>query len=194
MNEYVGDSQKSPSNGLFQDERHAEVEIDKYNITVPTRITAPIRPASSRVSSDRVDRTSTPAQSIIVPCQHIRIGDLLLLQRRPCQVLRISTSNSGQSRYLGVDIFTRELHEDTSFTSKPAPSFIFHNMLAPTFKQYRVLDIYNDTHVVAMIETGDTKERLPVLHQNSLLQIIVKSFESRQGSVIVLVIDDGSIS
>ena len=65
-----------------------------------------------------------------------------MLQHRPCQVIRISTSAAtGQYRYLGVDLFTKQLHEESSFIAHPAPSVVVQTMLGPIFKQYRVLDM-----------------------------------------------------
>ena len=59
--------------------------------------------------------------TVTIPCHHIRLGDILMLQGRPCQVIRISTSAAtGQHRYLGVDLFTKQLHEESSFVSSPA--------------------------------------------------------------------------
>jgi hypothetical protein len=102
-------------------------------------------------------RTMTP-NTITIPCHHIRIGDLLILQGRPCQVIRITTSaQTGQHRYLGVDLFTKQLHEESSFISNPAPSVIVQNMLGPVFKQYRVLDIRDDGSVVAMSDSGNSE-------------------------------------
>ena len=129
--------------------------------------------------------------SITIPCHHIRIGDLLILQGRPCQVIRITTSShTGQHRYLGVDLFTKQLHEESSFISNPSPSVIVQNMLGPVFKQYRVLDIRADGRVVAMTETGDVKQGLPVLDQSSLLRKIEDAFANGRGSVRVLVLSD----
>jgi hypothetical protein len=129
--------------------------------------------------------------TITIPCHHIRIGDLLILQGRPCQVIRITTSaQTGQHRYLGVDLFTKQLHEESSFVSNPSPSVVVQNMLGPVFKQYRVLDIRDDGAVVAMTETGDVKQGLPVLDQSSLLARLTESFNNGRGSVRVLVIND----
>lgn len=140
-------------------------------------------------------RTSTITMSstnaITIPCHHIRIGDLLILQGRPCQVIRITTSSqTGQHRYLGVDLFTKQLHEESSFISNPAPSVVVQNMLGPVFKQYRVLDIREDGRVVCMTETGDIKQGLPVLDQSGLLKKITDSFDNGRGSIRVLVIND----
>ena len=80
--------------------------------------------------------------TVTIPCHHIRLGDILILQGRPCQVIRISTSAAtGQYRYLGVDLFTKQLHEESSFVSNPAPSVVVQTMRGPVFKQYRVLDL-----------------------------------------------------
>ncbi|KAF2085358.1 hypothetical protein K490DRAFT_46843, partial [Saccharata proteae CBS 121410] len=135
--------------------------------------------------------TMAPPNTITIPCHHIRIGDLLILQGRPCQVIRITTSSqTGQHRYLGVDLFTKQLNEESSFISNPAPSVVVQNMLGPVFKQYRVLDIREDGRIVAMTETGDVKQGLPVLDQSSLLKRVTDSFDNGRGSIRVLVISD----
>lgn len=132
------------------------------------------------------------SNTITIPCHHIRIGDLLILQGRPCQVIRITTSaQTGQHRYLGVDLFTKQLHEESSFVSNPTPSVIVQNMLGPVFKTYRVLDMREDGRVVAMTETGDVKQGLPVIDQDGLWSRLNESFANGRGSVRVLVINDG---
>ncbi|OSS54916.1 hypothetical protein B5807_00790 [Epicoccum nigrum] len=139
-------------------------------------------------------RKMASANTITIPCHHIRIGDLLILQGRPCQVIRITTSSqTGQHRYLGVDLFTKQLHEESSFISNPAPSVVVQNMLGPVFKQYRVLDIREDGRVVAMTETGDVKQGLPVLDQSGLSSRLAESFDNGRGSVRILVINDDGL-
>ena len=129
--------------------------------------------------------------TVTIPCHHIRLGDFLMLQGRPCQVIRISTSPAtGQYRYLGVDLFTKQLHEESSFISNPAPSVVVQTMLGPVFKQYRVLDL-QDGIVVAMTETGDVKQGLAVIDQSNLWSRLSSAFESGRGSVRVLVLNDG---
>jgi len=145
--------------------------------------------------------------TVTIPSHHIRMGDLLILQGRPCQVIRITTSAAtGQHRYLGVDLFTRQLHEESSFISNPSPSVIVQTMLGPVFKQYRVLDlqdrtgessnnikllqITNSLIVVAMTENGDVKQALPVLDQSNLWTRLKEAFENGRGSVRVLVVAD----
>lgn len=138
-----------------------------------------------------IERGGGP-NTITVPCHHIRIGDLLILQGRPCQVIRITTSaQTGQYRYLGVDLFTKQLQEESSFVSNPTPSVIVQNMLGPVFKTYRVLDMREDGRVVAMTETGDVKQGLPVIDQGGLWSRLNESFANGRGSVRVMVINDG---
>ncbi|KAL2198552.1 hypothetical protein P885DRAFT_76159 [Corynascus similis CBS 632.67] len=149
----------------------------------------------SEVRETRRPRASSSEGSytpntVTIPCHHIRLGDILILQGRPCQVIRISTSAAtGQHRYLGVDLFTKQLHEESSFVSNPAPSVVVQTMLGPVFKQYRVLDM-QDGHIVAMTETGDVKQNLPVIDQSNLWGRLQKAFESGRGSVRVLVVTD----
>ncbi|KAH6628410.1 hypothetical protein F5144DRAFT_654776 [Chaetomium tenue] len=142
------------------------------------------------VESRETRRSPKSPNTVSIPCHHIRLGDILILQGRPCQVIRISTSAAtGQHRYLGVDLFTKQLHEESSFVSNPAPSVVVQTMIGPVFKQYRVLDM-QDGHIVAMTETGDVKQNLPVIDQSSLWNRLKKAFESGRGSVRVLVVTD----
>ncbi|KAL6902879.1 HEX1-like protein [Trichoderma evansii] len=135
--------------------------------------------------------TEQQPNTVSIPCHHIRLGDFLMLQGRPCQVIRISTSSAtGQYRYLGVDLFTKQLHEESSFIANPAPSVVVQTMLGPVFKQYRVLDMA-DGYVTAMTETGDVKQGLSVIDQSNLWSRLQQAFESGRGSVRVLVLNDG---
>jgi hypothetical protein len=150
--------------------------------------------SSNIPSAPATARKMASANTITIPCHHIRIGDLLILQGRPCQVIRITTSSqTGQHRYLGVDLFTKQLHEESSFISNPAPSVVVQNMLGPVFKQYRVLDIREDGRVVAMTESGDVKQGLPVLDQSGLITRLTESFDNGRGSVRILVINDDGL-
>jgi hypothetical protein len=90
---------------------------------------------------------------------------------------------------LGVDLFTKQLHEESSFISNPSPSVVVQTMLGPVFKQYRVLDLQDGT-VVAMTETGDVKQAIPVIDQSNLWSRLSEAFETGRGSVRVLVIND----
>ncbi|KAF3064197.1 Woronin body major protein [Daldinia childiae] len=145
----------------------------------------------SRASSSKSNGAPSIPNTVTIPCHHVRMGDILILQGRPCQVIRISTSSAtGQHRYLGVDLFTKQLHEESSFVSNPAPSVVVQTMLGPVFKQYRVLDI-QDGSVVAMTETGDVKTGVPVIDQSNLWQRLTQAFNAGHGSVRVLVLNDG---
>lgn len=161
-------------------EREEDIVIERETMSAPRHR-----------DSGRYSERSYSSNVITIPCHHIRIGDLLILQGRPCQVIRITTSaQTGQHRYLGVDLFTTELHEESSFVSNPAPSVVVQNMLGPVFKQYRVLDMRDDGRVVAMTETGDVKQGLPVLDQSELSERLTESFAGGRGSIRVLVIND----
>ncbi|KAF2482696.1 translation protein SH3-like domain-containing protein [Neohortaea acidophila] len=137
-------------------------------------------------------RHTSSRNTVTIPCHFIRIGDILILQGRPCQVIRITTSAAtGQHRYLGVDLFTKQLQEESSFMSNPSPSVYVQNMRGPVFKQYRVLDLREEERrVVCMTETGDVKQGLPVLDQSKLFERIRSKFAGGRGSVRVLVISD----
>ncbi|TID23526.1 putative woronin body major protein [Venturia nashicola] len=179
-----------------------QISAPRHTHVSSSHSTAPAKHASPPphyASTHSVSHTHIPeshkmstAATITIPCHHIRIGDLLMLQGRPCQVIRITTSSqTGQHRYLGVDLFTKQLHEESSFISHPSPSVVVQNMTGPVFKQYRVLDIRDDGRVVAMTETGDVKQGLPVIDQSDLLGRLSESFDNGRGSVRVLVINDG---
>lgn len=171
-----------------------EVVVQDKEITVSSPREERVSSASysSRRPAAPAARAMSSLTTVTIPCHHIRIGDLLILQGRPCQVIRITTSSqTGQHRYLGVDLFTKQLHEESSFISNPAPSVVVQNMLGPVFKQYRVLDIRDDGRVVAMTDSGDVKQGIQVLDQSSLLDRIGESFDSGRGAVRVLVINDG---
>lgn len=64
-------------------------------------------------------------------------------------------------------------------------------MLGPVFKQYRVLDIRDDGQIVAMTESGDVKQGIPVVDQGNLLEKIERAYNQGHGSVRVLVINEG---
>ncbi|KAJ5524776.1 hypothetical protein N7494_011426 [Penicillium frequentans] len=134
----------------------------------------------------------TPGETVSIPCHFVRIGDILILQGRPCQVIRISVSSqTGQHRYLGVDLFTRQLQEESSFVSNPSPSVVVQTMLGPVFKTYRILDVNGDGTLTAMTENGDIKQALPVITQGGLSKRIGDAFANGRGSVRALVINDG---
>lgn len=173
--------------------RHEHHEREELIIEKEDRDRGPTRIRDGvRESVRYVERSGRPHHTITIPCHHIRIGDLLILQGRPCQVIRITTSaQTGQHRYLGVDLFTKQLREESSFVSNPSPSVIVQNMLGPVFKTYRVLDMRDDGRVVAMTETGDVRQGLPVIDQDGLWARLNESFANGRGSVRVLVINDG---
>lgn len=130
--------------------------------------------------------------TVTIPCHFIRLGDLVILQGRPCEIIRISMSaQTGQYRYLGVDLFTKQLQEESSFNTNPEASVYVQSMLGPVFKQYRILDIREDGRVVCMTETGDVKQGLSVIDNNNLFNKIERAYGDGRGSVRALVINDG---
>lgn len=153
--------------------------------------THPRNNASRRDPAHPTELRFFNSQGVVVPCPNVRLGDFAILQGRPCQVLRISTSTStGQYKYLGVDIFTKFLYQDVSSVQYPAPGVRVHFILAPFLKQYRVLD-YQDGCLVAATEDGDIRQNLPVIEQSNLDIRISRALESSTGSVCVLVLSDG---
>lgn len=179
----VADRIMHPVHGGSGSSGHHQYQHEEHPDEVPM--------TTSRTERVRAVERSIPHNTITIPCHHIRLGDLVMLQGRPCQVIRISTSSAtGQHRYLGVDLFTKQLHEDSSFVSHPSPSAVVQNMLGPVFKQYRILDLRSDGSVVAMTETGEVKQGLPVLDQNGLVERLADAFDNGRGSVRVLVLGD----
>ncbi|KAJ8609082.1 hypothetical protein MRB53_039281 [Persea americana] len=146
-----------------------------------------VKMTTSRPSAE----DTTYKHTITIPSHHIRIGDLLILQGRPCQVIRISTSPAtGQHRYLGVDLFSKQLYEETSFTTSPAANVVVQNMRGPVFKQYRVLDMHEHGHVVAMTEGGSIRQGLRVVG-GGVWGKMRDAWDGGRVGVRVLVIEDG---
>jgi len=156
-----------------------EITLSAKTISQP-RESAPA-PVAAAVSSN-----------FTIPCHHIRIGDLVILQQRPCQVIRITTSaQTGQHRYLGVDLFTKQLHEEPCVVTHPSPSVVLHSMLTPGFKQYRLIDIADAGGLVCMTESGEIIQSLKIVDQGNLMEKVKTAYGQGTGSVRVLVINDG---
>lgn len=148
-------------------------------------------PKSKPAPSASAPTAAAVSSNFTIPCHHIRIGDLVILQQRPCQIIRITTSaQTGQHRYLGVDLFTKELHEEPCVVTHPSPSVVLHSMLTPGFKQYRLIDIRDDGKLVAMTDTGEIKAGLKVVDQGQLASKVKSAYGFGTGSVRVLVIND----
>ncbi|KAL7274516.1 hypothetical protein RUND412_002578 [Rhizina undulata] len=162
----------------------AELEAVDYALSTHQKV---YESGKSHISSAHAQNKNT----FTIPCHHIRIGDLVILQHRPCQIIRITTSaQTGQHRYLGVDLFTKQLHEEPCVVSHPSPSVVLHSLLGPVFKQYRLVDIRDDGKLVAMTETGEIKQGLRVVDQGHLWGKLKEAFGHGSGSVRVLVISD----
>jgi len=172
----------------FRDHHHHErEEVVIEEETGPSRLRE-----GTRENVRYVEPRHAPHNTVSIPCQFIRIGDIVILQGRPCQLIRITTSpQTGQYRYLGVDLFTRKLQEESSFMSNPQPSVYVQSILGPVYKQYRILDLRSDGRVVCMTESGDVKQGLRVIDQGGLYSKIERSFSDGRGSVRAMVINDG---
>ena len=92
---------------------------------------------------------------------------------------------------LGVDLFTRQLQEESSFVANPSPSVVVQTMLGPIYKTYRILDLRDDGSIVAMTESGDVRQGLPVIPQGNLYRRIRDAYSEGRGSVRALVINEG---
>ncbi|KAJ5784542.1 uncharacterized protein N7503_009754 [Penicillium pulvis] len=114
-----------------------------------------------------------------IPFSAIRVGDFILLGGRACQVIRIDDS-SDQPKYIGVDIFTNQLREETASGSI---------MMGPDFKYYRPLDM-SDGFITGMDEMGTVKQEILVLDVSNLWSRLVQAFESRRGPVWAWVLTD----
>ena len=174
---------------------HATEVIDDRRPEAVEEVAGPTRPRDGgrdQVRFVEPRRAMSRFDTVTIPCHFIRVGDLVILQGRPCEVIRINlSSQTGQYRYLGVDLFTKKLQEESSFNTNPEPSVYVQSMLGPVFRQYRILDIRDDGLIVCMTETGDIKQGLPVIDNNGLFGKIEASFNDGRGSVRALVINDG---
>ncbi|RMZ83629.1 hypothetical protein DV738_g1137, partial [Chaetothyriales sp. CBS 135597] len=176
-----------PPRRRIDEVRGGDVDVE---VTGPRRVREGLTENVRLVAPRRSGRDGL--DTITIPCHFIRIGDLLILQGRVCEVIRISISSStGQYRFLGVDLFTKKLQEESSFDSNPESSVYVQSMLGPVFKQYRILDIRQDGLIVALTESGDVKQGLPVIDNGGLFSKIERAFADGCGSVRALVINDG---
>ncbi|KAF3914931.1 hypothetical protein ABW20_dc0108517 [Dactylellina cionopaga] len=160
-------------------------------------------PESETVVVKSVRKTKAPAAApaapvavassdFTIPCHHIRVGDLVILQKRPSQIIRITTSAAtGQHRYLGVDLFSGELREEVCVISHPSPSVVIHSMLTPAFKQYKVIQAGDDATLFVQTDNGEVKTGIKIVAQGDLTKKINTAFGESPGAVRVLVISDG---
>ncbi|RYN49576.1 hypothetical protein AA0118_g11389 [Alternaria tenuissima] len=200
----VKDKKASTALQLAVDGKHQELEKEllEHGANTTHRPQGEIQedPITQTITRDHVTPTAirsatTSMRSIVVPCHHIRIGDLLILQGHPCQVIRITTSSkTGQHKYLGVDLFNKQLYEESSFISNPAPSVVIQNMLGPVFNQYRALDMRDDGRVIAMTQSGDVKQGIRVLDQSGLLERLTKAINNNgHGNIRLLIVNSNGI-
>ncbi|CAG8021527.1 unnamed protein product [Penicillium olsonii] len=136
---------------------------------------------------EKTEDTDSPFKSTEKLCSSIRLGDFLLLQGRPCQVIKISRpSGTGQYRYLGADVLSQQLHEESSFTSTSESEQAARVL---DFMSWPILDI-GDGVATAMNETGDVKQDVRVNDNGNLLSRLRRAVESGRGKIYGLVLHD----
>ncbi|KAJ6035975.1 hypothetical protein N7540_000254 [Penicillium herquei] len=119
---------------------------------------------------DQPDISGTPKGTEKL-CSTISVGDVLLLQGRPCHVTGISGPNAaGQYRYTGIDIMSKQCNEEFSIASaSKIPIRVLAT--APEFKEWPFLDL-KDGHATVMDTYGqsgrcetqfETKEAIGVI-------------------------------
>jgi hypothetical protein len=127
-----------------------------------------------------------------IPCHRIHVGQSVILQKRPCQITRITTSSTtGQHQYLGVDLFTDQLAEETCVVKDPSPSFVLHNMVTPSFKEYNVIQAGDGCVMFFQTDSGEVKTGVAVIAQGGLSKKINEAFTQSLGAVRVFVISEG---
>ncbi|CVK85056.1 related to HYP2-translation initiation factor eIF5A.1 [Fusarium mangiferae] len=145
--------------------------------------------AESSEKDQAEDGLDLGSLTVKVPCHHIRLGDYIILQGRPCSIIKIMTSSkTGQYFYEGCDLFDRRLYTGYSFIWSPAPRIAVQSMLGPVFKQYRVLRL---EHGMAVI-SGENEGEYPgvkILQNQSLYSRLENALNSNREFVIVVVLE-----
>ncbi|KAK0616732.1 hypothetical protein B0T14DRAFT_523713 [Immersiella caudata] len=142
-------------------------------------------------STSRI-QTGPCAQACTKPCQQVRLGDILLLQGYYCQVIRISSNaNTRQYKYLGVDLQSRLLKEDSSFINQLPSGENVQSIISPIFQVYRVLEVQAAAGTIkAMTNIGTVRNSVPVLDKSSLISRLSTALRSDSGTVFALVVYD----
>ncbi|CAG7936964.1 unnamed protein product [Penicillium salamii] len=124
-------------------------------------------------------------KTLEIPCSSIKLADFIILQGRPCQVIKISTSTTtGIPIYRGVDAVTGQFYEASPSQSSPS------TMLGPKFKLYKLLDIH-DGCITAMTETGNVKQGLNPMKASGVFQRCQTALEKDCPQVMLHVLNDG---
>lgn len=133
---------------------------------------------------------TNPSNGVTVSCGNIRLGGYLLLEGRPCRVIRISTSATGHYHYLGVDVSTDELHKQSSYITMPTVGEILQTMLSPVLKEYSVLGLQNG-RITAETDTGEVIDGISIPKHSRLYTRLSQALsDSSNGIIHILVIED----
>jgi hypothetical protein len=124
--------------------------------------------------------------------KEIKVDDIIQIPRRPCKVVTINTfSTTDQYRYLGTDLSTQQLHEESSLTTNPEPGVVKQTILAPGMKYYLVQDLA-DGFATGLDKESNVKERIAVWEVSNLWTQIKRAFESNQSYAWVGALSDGN--
>ncbi|KAJ5727662.1 hypothetical protein N7493_005482 [Penicillium malachiteum] len=141
-------------------------------------------------SYDNEEPTSSEAcyKTKETSCSNIALGQFILLQGRPCQITRISgpSTATGQYTYLGIDLATKQLHEESSKASATDGSDQIVQVL--DLEEWGILDL-EDGSATGIDEKGDVKQAA-ILEENNLWTRLNAAFESCKGSVRGLILSE----
>ncbi|KAG0283129.1 Eukaryotic translation initiation factor 5A [Linnemannia gamsii] len=126
------------------------------------------------------DLTSGAGASSTYPvqCSALRKNGYVVIKGRPCKIVAISTSKTGEVHLVGVDIFTSKKLEDLS------PST--YNMDVPnvTYTEYSLISI-DDGFLSLLTDSGSTKDDVK-LPEGELGQKIQADFEDGKELLITI--------
>lgn len=138
---------------------------------------------------DSVDFSMIPTAT--VPSYYIRLGDILMIEGRPCKVNKVYTSpTTGQCRYTGVGLFSNTQHRESSAISWPVSGVMSQTMQSPIFKQYRLRRLEHDYVVAENDQSGEVE--IPVHQDPGFLARLHNAIQNQQGSTRVLVLSTGN--
>ncbi|KAF9570583.1 Eukaryotic translation initiation factor 5A [Mortierella alpina] len=128
---------------------------------------------------DSVDADAALVHS--VPCSALRKNDLVVIRGRPCKIVDMSTSETGNAEInlVGLDIFTGTKYEDRSPSTR--------NMDVPYFKrnEYHLLDIAEGFFSL-MSDGGVVREDVKI-PAGELGRAIVADFEAGKSLLVTVI-------
>eukprot|EP00745_Piridium_sociabile_P037452 TRINITY_DN68111_c0_g1_i10.p1 TRINITY_DN68111_c0_g1~~TRINITY_DN68111_c0_g1_i10.p1 ORF type:complete len:161 (+),score=55.24 TRINITY_DN68111_c0_g1_i10:122-604(+) len=131
--------------------------------------------------------TSGASATFPKQCSALRKSDCVLIKKRPCKIVEMSTSKTGKHGHakvhmVGIDVFTQKKLEDI------CPST--HNMECPNVTRidYQVLDITTDGYLCVMDDGCNERNDLKMPEDNDLCKDIRDKFESSDATLLVTVL------